>query len=119
MVELRCHDVYTKGLGALGELLGYSAAFPKYGAATDCRWRGVFGNSREVLHLSARSSTIRRMRSMRMASARRTISTSRAVSPNSALWIYRTRPDRYASGALGSRWSAGTLARLWSFVGMP
>jgi hypothetical protein len=42
------HDVYAKGLGILGALLGYSAAFPKYGAATDCRWRGVFGNTREV-----------------------------------------------------------------------
>ncbi|MFI4984921.1 MAG: helicase C-terminal domain-containing protein [Solirubrobacterales bacterium] len=42
------HDVYAKGLGALGELLGYSASFPNYGAATDCRWRGVFGNAREV-----------------------------------------------------------------------
>jgi hypothetical protein len=42
------HDVYAKGLGELGELLGYSAAFPTYGAATDCRWRGVFGNVREA-----------------------------------------------------------------------
>jgi Rad3-related DNA helicase len=42
------HNVYAKGLGTLGELLGYSAAFPQYGAATDCRWRGVFGNTREV-----------------------------------------------------------------------
>jgi hypothetical protein len=40
--------VYAKGLGVLGELLGYSVTFPTYGAATDCRWRGVFGNSREL-----------------------------------------------------------------------
>jgi hypothetical protein len=43
------HDVYAAGLGALGRLLGYSAVFPKYGAATDCRWHGVFGNSRQAL----------------------------------------------------------------------
>jgi hypothetical protein len=42
------HDVYVQGLGDLGELLAYSVAFPKYGAATDCRWRGVFGNTREA-----------------------------------------------------------------------
>ena len=42
------HDTYAAGLGALGALLGYSAVFPKYGAATDCRWRGVFGNLREA-----------------------------------------------------------------------
>lgn len=43
------HNDYAAGLGALGGLLGYSAIFPKYGAATDCRWRGVFGNAREAL----------------------------------------------------------------------
>ena len=42
------HDEYAVGLGELGELLGYRAVFPKYGAATDCRWRGVFGNVREA-----------------------------------------------------------------------
>jgi hypothetical protein len=43
------HNEYAAGLGALGGLIGYSAVFPKYGAATDCRWRGVFGNAREAI----------------------------------------------------------------------
>ncbi|HEV7482493.1 MAG TPA: helicase C-terminal domain-containing protein [Solirubrobacterales bacterium] len=43
------HNEYAAGLGAIGGLLGYSAVFPKYGAATDCRWRGVFGNAREAI----------------------------------------------------------------------
>jgi hypothetical protein len=41
-------------LGRLGELLGYSAVFPKYGGATDCRWHGVFGNRREAFTFEAK-----------------------------------------------------------------
>jgi Helicase C-terminal domain len=41
------HDQYAESLQTFGELLAYSATRPKYGAATDCRWRGVFGNYRE------------------------------------------------------------------------
>ena len=48
-LESDSHDVFTAGLGVLGELLGYQAVFPRYGAATDCRWRGTFGNAREAL----------------------------------------------------------------------
>jgi hypothetical protein len=42
------HDVYVAGLGVVGQLLGYRPVFPRYGAATDCRWGGVFGNMREA-----------------------------------------------------------------------
>lgn len=48
------HDEFREGLGKLGSLLGYSASRPRHGAATDCRWRGVFGNNREVLTLEAK-----------------------------------------------------------------
>ncbi len=42
------HAEYQEGLEWLGKLLGYTASRPKYGTATDCRWRGVFGNAREA-----------------------------------------------------------------------
>ena len=42
------HAEYQEGLERLGILLGYAAGRPRYGTATDCRWRGVFGNAREV-----------------------------------------------------------------------
>ncbi len=48
------HDTFLQGLGQLGELLGYSVVFPKYGAATDCRWHGVFGNHREAFTFEAK-----------------------------------------------------------------
>ncbi len=48
------HDDFARGLGRLGELLGYSAVFPKYGGATDCRWHGVFGNRREAFTFEAK-----------------------------------------------------------------
>lgn len=38
----------------LGNLIGYSATRPKYGAATDCRWRGAFGQAREVFTFEAK-----------------------------------------------------------------
>jgi Rad3-related DNA helicase len=48
------HDQFSAGLATLGTLLGYTASRPKYGAATDCRWRGVFGNWREVITWEAK-----------------------------------------------------------------
>ena len=48
------HAQYQEGLERLGATLGYSATRPKYGAATDCRWRGVFGNARELLTFEAK-----------------------------------------------------------------
>lgn len=43
------HAQYQEGLEQLGHTLGYYASRPRHGAATDCRWRGVFGNRREVI----------------------------------------------------------------------
>ncbi len=43
------HAEYQEGLVLLGEALGYHASRPRYGAATDCRWRGTFGNQREAV----------------------------------------------------------------------
>jgi hypothetical protein len=48
------HFLFQDGLEALGRLLGYSATRPKYSAATDCRWRGVFGNAREAYTFEAK-----------------------------------------------------------------
>lgn len=48
------HDAYAQGLADLGDLLGYEATRPKYGAATDCRWRGVFGNQLELITFEAK-----------------------------------------------------------------
>ena len=48
------HDQFAAGLAQLGDLLGYASARPRYGAATDCRWRGVFGNWREAITWEAK-----------------------------------------------------------------
>jgi hypothetical protein len=48
------HDQYAEALATLGTLLGYSTTRPRYGAATDCRWRGVFGNYREAVTWEAK-----------------------------------------------------------------
>jgi hypothetical protein len=48
-LQSEIHDKYGEGLEKLGQALGYRASRPKYGAATDCRWRGVFGNVKEVI----------------------------------------------------------------------
>lgn len=48
------HDQFTAALAELGVLLGYTSTRPRYGAATDCRWRGVFGNWREALTWEAK-----------------------------------------------------------------
>lgn len=48
------HDQFTAALAELGQLLGYTATRPSYGAATDCRWRGVFGNWREAITWEAK-----------------------------------------------------------------
>jgi hypothetical protein len=48
------HDEYAQALADLGWLLGYDATRPKYGAATDCRWRGVFGNQQELVTFEAK-----------------------------------------------------------------
>lgn len=48
------HAQYQEGLEKLGRVLGYHATRPRYDTATDCRWRGVFGNSREVITFEAK-----------------------------------------------------------------
>jgi hypothetical protein len=48
------HDQYAEALATLGTVLGYSTTRPRYGAATDCRWRGVFGNYREAVTWEAK-----------------------------------------------------------------
>lgn len=50
----RHHDQYAESLQTLATLLGFSATRPTYGAATDCRWRGVFGNHREAVTWEAK-----------------------------------------------------------------
>jgi hypothetical protein len=48
------HAEYQDGLEQLGKLLAYAASRPRYGGATDCRWRGVFGNAREAFTFEAK-----------------------------------------------------------------
>jgi hypothetical protein len=48
------HDEFCEGLEKLGSLLGYQAARPRYKAATDNRWRGTFGNSKELFTFEAK-----------------------------------------------------------------
>jgi len=43
------HAAFQEGLEILGDALSYHATRPRYGAAPDCRWRGVFGNTKEVI----------------------------------------------------------------------
>ena len=48
------HDRFSEALEKLGAVLGFSASHPRYQAATDCRWRGVFGNQRELVTFEAK-----------------------------------------------------------------
>jgi hypothetical protein len=48
------HGQFTEGLEKLGNMIGYTASRPKHQAATDCRWRGVFGNTKEVITFEAK-----------------------------------------------------------------
>ena len=52
------HAQFQEGLVQLGQVLGYRATRPRYPAATDCLWRGVFGNSREVITFEAKIENI-------------------------------------------------------------
>lgn len=54
LLQSDSHAQYQEGLERLGQALGYHATRPRYGTATDCRWRGVFGNSREVITFEAK-----------------------------------------------------------------
>lgn len=48
------HGEFCQGLDKLGILLGYQASRPKHKAATDNRWRGTFGNVKEVVTFEAK-----------------------------------------------------------------
>jgi len=48
-LESNSHQQFTEGLEQLGRILGYSVSRPRHGAATDCRWRGVHGNIKELI----------------------------------------------------------------------
>jgi hypothetical protein len=48
------HDQFTEALEKLGGVLGYHASRPRYQTATDCRWRGAFGNQKEVITFEAK-----------------------------------------------------------------
>jgi len=48
------HRIYQEGLALLGDLLGYHATRPEHQGSTDCRWRGTFGNAREVFIFEAK-----------------------------------------------------------------
>jgi len=48
------HDQFTEAVERLGTVLGYHASRPRHHAATDCRWRGVFGNQKEVVTFEAK-----------------------------------------------------------------
>jgi len=50
----RQHNQYQQGLEKLGKLLGYDSTRPRHGSATDCCWRGIFGNCKEVITLEAK-----------------------------------------------------------------
>jgi len=53
-LQSESHAQYKEGLEQLARTLGYHGARPRHGAATDCRWRGVFGNAREVITFEAK-----------------------------------------------------------------
>jgi hypothetical protein len=54
LLESTSHAQFQEGLEKLGQVMGFHAARPRYDSATDCRWRGVFGNSREVITFEAK-----------------------------------------------------------------
>jgi hypothetical protein len=54
LLQSDSHSQYQDGLERLGQALGYHATRPRYDTATDCRWRGVFGNAREVITFEAK-----------------------------------------------------------------
>ncbi len=53
-LQSQSHAEYQEGLERLGEILGYHASRPRHGAACDCLWRGLFGNTREVITFEAK-----------------------------------------------------------------
>ena len=54
------HDRFCETLETLGRVLGYASARPRHQAAPDCRWRGVFGNGRELVTIEAKIEQVAR-----------------------------------------------------------
>lgn len=48
------HDAFCLGIEELGPLLGYDSRRPRHQASTDCRWKGAFGDSKEVFTIEAK-----------------------------------------------------------------
>lgn len=53
-LQSESHAEFQEGLEQLGSILAYSASRPRHQASTDCRWRGVSGNMREVVTFEAK-----------------------------------------------------------------
>lgn len=54
LLQSESHAQYQEGLEKLGMVLGYYALRPQYASATDCIWRGVFANIREIVTFEAK-----------------------------------------------------------------
>lgn len=48
------HNEFCLGMEELGRILGYNTGRPKHKAATDCFWKGIFGDTKEVLTTEAK-----------------------------------------------------------------
>lgn len=48
------HSKFQSSLKELGAIIGYSSIIPRHQSATDCRWRGIFGNHKEVITFEAK-----------------------------------------------------------------
>lgn len=48
------HDTFCLGIEELGSLLGYHSTRPRHQAATDCRWKGTFGGTKEIFVIEAK-----------------------------------------------------------------
>jgi hypothetical protein len=53
-LESNSHARYCEGLARLGKVLAYQADRPRYQGATDNRWRGTFGNLKELVTFEAK-----------------------------------------------------------------
>lgn len=53
-LQSHSHIAVQSGMKELGLVLGYDSIIPDYDTATDCRWRGVLGNIKEVVIFEAK-----------------------------------------------------------------
>jgi hypothetical protein len=54
LLQSEKHDEFSEGFQLFGQLLGYHSFRPKGQSAMDNRWRGTFGNQREVFAFEAK-----------------------------------------------------------------